>query len=117
MVEKMTCDCEEVHEEALQFVKENALSLETYEDLSYLFKAFSDVTRVRILHALEIHEMCVCDLADLLGVTKSAVSHQLKILKMLNLVKNRREAQTIYYSLADDHVKTILEIGLEHINE
>ena len=74
-------------------------------------------TRIQILHALEHGEMCVCDLAVLLGVTKSAISHQLKALRLANLVKFRREAQIVYYSLADDHVKEILDKGLEHLHE
>ena len=80
-------------------------------------KAVRHGTRVQILHALELHEMCVCDLAALLGITKSAVSHQLKALKLANLVKFRREGQVVYYSLADDHVNAILDIGFEHIRE
>ena len=88
-----------------------------YIELAALFKIFGDGTRVQILHALEQSEMCVCDLAVLLGVTKSAVSHQLKALRMANLVKFRREAQTVYYSLADDHVKQILDMGFDHLNE
>ena len=82
-----------------------------------LMKMFSDPTRLLILHALEKHEMCVCDLSVLLGVTKSAVSHQLKSLRMSGLVKNRREGQNVYYSLADAHVQAIIDTGLEHINE
>ena len=78
---------------------------------------FDDKTRVKILHALEQNEMCVCDLAVLLGVTKSAVSHQLKALRLANLVKYRREAQIVYYSLADEHVKEILDIGFNHLYE
>ena len=70
-----------------------------------------------ILHALELHEMCVCDLAALLGVTKSAISHQLKALRLSNLVKFRREGQNVYYALADDHVKQILDIGFDHLRE
>ena len=71
----------------------------------------------RLLHALEMHELCVCDLAALLGVTKSAVSHQLKTLRLANLVKPRRDGQVVYYSLADDHVRAILNMGFEHIRE
>ncbi len=88
-----------------------------YTDLSALFKLFGDSTRLRILHALEQKEMCVCDIAELLGLTKSAVSHQLKDLRLANLVKYRREAKTVYYSLADSHVKAIIDIGIEHLTE
>ncbi|MBR6421309.1 helix-turn-helix transcriptional regulator, partial [bacterium] len=82
-----------------------------------LFKMFGDPSRMRLLHALSMHEMCVCDLAVLLGVTKSAVSHQLKSLRLLNLVKYRKEGQVAFYSLADDHVEAIIKIGFEHIRE
>ena len=82
-----------------------------------MFKLFGDSTRIQILHALEQNEMCVCDLAVLLGMTKSAISHQLKALKLANLVKFRREAQIIYYSLADEHVKEMIDKGFEHIHE
>jgi DNA-binding transcriptional ArsR family regulator len=112
-----SCDCELIHREAVEAVSGKALPSDSYQKLADLFKMFADGTRVRLLHALEQKELCVCDLAALLGVTKSAVSHQLKSLKMANLVKFRREGQVVYYSLADDHVKTILDIGLEHINE
>ena len=87
-----------------------------YQRLAALFKMFGDGTRVKILHALEQNEMCVCDLAALLGVTKSAVSHQLKALRLANLVKFRRDGQVVYYSLADDHVKYIVDIGFDHIH-
>ena len=90
---------------------------EEYLRLAELFKMFADGTRVQILHALEQHEMCVCDLAVLLGVTKSAVSHQLKALRMANLVTFRREGQIVFYSLADDHVKAIMDKGFEHLRE
>ena len=90
---------------------------EAYADLALLFKLFGDATRVKLLHALEQEEMCVCDLAALLGVTKSAVSHQLKSLRLARLVKYRKEGQIVYYSLADDHVKKIIDMGYEHIAE
>ncbi len=112
-----TCDCEVIHQDIVNDTKNKMQPDEVYSELSMLFKMFADPTRVRILHALEQNEMCVCDLACLLGVTKSAVSHQLKALKLSNLVKSRREAQIIYYSLADDHVKEIIDMGFEHLNE
>ena len=89
---------------------------EEYLNLATLFKMFGDGTRVKILHALEQNELCVCDLAALLGMTKSAISHQLKALRLSNLVKPRRDGQVVYYSLADDHVKYILDIGFDHIH-
>ena len=97
--------------------KSEVLSNNTYDDLSNLFKMFADPTRVKILHILENKEMCVNDLADMLEVTKSAVSHQLKSLKLLNLVKYRRDGQNLYYTIADEHVEKILSTGLEHLFE
>ncbi len=114
---KYECDCEVIHEESVKKVKDQMVSDDEYLNLSDLFKMFADSTRVRILHALEKGELCVCDLAALLGMTKSAISHQLQSLRMSNLVKYRKEGQVVYYSLADDHVKIILDIGFEHINE
>lgn len=109
------CDCDVIHEEVVNEAKAKMQSKEDYVQLASLFKLFSDGTRVQILHALEQSEMCVCDLAVLLGVTKSAISHQLKALRLANLVKFRREAQIVYYSLADDHVKEIIDKGFEHL--
>ena len=85
--------------------------------LADLYKVFGDPTRIRILYALSTQEMCVCDIADLLGMTQSAISHQLRVLKQSNLVKFRREGKTVFYSLADAHVYTILAQGLEHVKE
>ena len=112
-----SADCEIIHEELVQDTKEKMLAKEQYIELASLFKLFGDGTRVQILHALEQNELCVCDIAALLGLTKSAVSHQLRALKLANLVKFRREAQTVYYSLADSHVKTLIDIAFEHIME
>ncbi len=111
------CSCEVIHEDVVRKVQSEMSSKELYIELASLFKLFGDGTRVQILHALEKHEMCVCDLACLLGLTKSAVSHQLKALRLANLVKFRREAQTVYYSLADSHVQQLLDVGFEHILE
>ncbi len=86
-------------------------------DLAELFKVFGDSTRIRILFALHEEEVCVCDLAEALSMTQSAVSHQLRILKQSKLVKSRREGKQIFYSLADDHVHTIIAQGMEHIEE
>ncbi|MCD7981652.1 MAG: metalloregulator ArsR/SmtB family transcription factor [Clostridiales bacterium] len=86
-------------------------------DLAELFKIFSDSTRIRILFILFEAEVCVCDLANMLRMTQSAVSHQLRILKQSKLVKNRREGKSIFYSLADEHVRTIIAQGLDHIEE
>lgn len=117
MQQSFSCDCDVIHEEVVSSVREKMLPKAEYLGLATLFKMFGDGTRVQILHALAQSEMCVCDLAVLLGVTKSAISHQLKALRLANLVKFRRDGQTVYYSLADDHVKQILSIGLEHLHE
>ena len=117
MEKRTMCDCEVIHEEIVNSVKENMSDKGEYLELASLFKLFGDGTRVQILHALEQHEMCVCDIASLLGLTKSAVSHQLKALRLSNLVKFRKDGQIVYYSLSDEHVKTILDIGFEHLRE
>ncbi|MCR5682859.1 MAG: metalloregulator ArsR/SmtB family transcription factor [Clostridiales bacterium] len=117
MAKKVTCECDVIHEETVRYVKGLLSDRGEYDDLASLFKLFGDGTRAEMLHALEQHEMCVCDLAALLGVTKSAVSHQLKALRLANLVKFRREGQIVYYTLADDHVKAILDVGFAHLRE
>lgn len=117
MEKQPVCDCEVIHADVVNSVQEKMSSREDFNKLANLFKMFADGTRVQILWALEQSEMCVCDLAVLLGMTKSAISHQLKSLRLSNLVKFRKEGQVVYYSLADDHVKDILSRGFEHINE
>ena len=111
------CDGVCVHEDLLQKVTAQMPKEETLYDLAELFKVFGDSTRIRILFVLFEEEVCVCDLAEALQMTQSAVSHQLRILKGARLVKYRREGKTVYYSLADDHVREIIDCGLEHISE
>lgn len=111
------CDTIEVHEELLKIVNEKMPKEEELYDLAELFKVFGDSTRIRILFVLFEAEVCVCDLAEVLHMTQSAVSHQLKILKQNKLVKSRRVGKSIFYSLADSHVRTIIDQGLEHIEE
>ncbi len=111
------CDCNAIHEDIVERVKSNMVAEESLYDLAELFKVFGDSTRTRILWALDEAEMCVCDLAYLLNMTQSAVSHQLRVLKQAKLVKNRREGKIVFYSLEDEHVRLIFELGLEHINE
>ena len=106
-----------VHEEAVERVLGEMPGDETLYDLAELFKVFGDSTRIKILYALFEAELCVCDISKLLGLTQSAVSHQLRVLKGSRLVKFRREGKTVFYSLADDHVKTIIDQGLEHVSE
>jgi len=117
MQQNFTCDCDVIHEDVVNEVKSKMQPKDEYIQLASLYKMFGDATRTQILHALEHHEMCVCDLAVLLGITKSAVSHQLKALRLSNLVKFRKEGQIVYYSLADDHVKLIIDMGMEHLSE
>lgn len=98
-------------------IEEYPIGEETLYNLAELFKVFGDPTRIRILYALSAHEFCVQDIADTLSMTQSAISHQLRILKQMSLVKYRRDGKTVYYSLADDHVSTIMKQGLEHVCE
>ena len=111
------CDSVEVHADLLKLVREKMPKEEELYDLAELFKVFGDSTRIRILFVLFEAEVCVCDLAEHLQMTQSAVSHQLKILKQNKLVKSRREGKSIFYSLADAHVRTIIDQGLEHVGE
>ena len=111
------CDDNVIHPALLKIVNEKMPEETELYDLAELFKMFGDSTRIRILFVLSEAEVCVCDLAEALNMTQSAISHQLKILKQSKLVKNRREGKSIFYSLADEHVKSILELGLEHIEE
>ncbi len=111
------CDCEVIHAEVVDEVRGQMPQGKDFYDLSNLYKLFSDNTRVRILWALSVSEMCVCDLAVLLDMTKSAISHQLKSLRLGNLVKYQKQGKVVYYSLADEHVKEIFEKGFEHIHE
>ena len=106
-----------VHEKTVQKVLGEMPDDETLYDLAELFKVFGDSTRVKILYALFESELCVCDIAQLLGLTQSAVSHQLRVLKASRLVKPRRDGKTVFYSLADDHVRKIIAQGMDHIME
>ena len=114
---EICCDCSAIHEETITYVRQDISSDDQLAAMSKLFKVFGDGTRINILAALNCHEMCVCDLAVLMDMTKSAVSHQLKVLRDNNLVKFEKKGKHAYYSLADDHVKEILDVALEHINE
>lgn len=111
------CEAVEIHKDRLKIVSETLPDENELYDLAELFKVFGDSTRIRILYVLFEAEVCVCDLAEALNMTQSAISHQLKILKQNRLVKSRREGKSIFYSLADDHVKTIIAQGREHITE
>ncbi len=111
------CDTTEVHQSLIDIVNEKLPPEDELYNLAELFKVFGDSTRIRILFVLFEAEVCVCDLAQALNMTQSAISHQLRILKQNKLVKNRREGKSIFYSLADDHVRTIIAQGLNHIEE
>ncbi len=106
-----------VHENLVHQIENGMPSEEIMQGLAELFKVFGDATRVKLLCALFQSESCVCGLAEAIGMTQSAVSHQLRILKQMKLVKNRREGKTIYYSLADAHIQSIINQGMEHITE
>ena len=111
------CDYMHLHEKVIEQVQEEMPEEEILYDLAELFKVFGDSTRIKIWYVLFQSEMCVCDIAQLLNMSQSAISHQLRVLKQAQLVKYRREGKTVFYSLADAHVNTILNQGLEHIEE
>ncbi|MDR5658423.1 metalloregulator ArsR/SmtB family transcription factor [Serpentinicella sp. ANB-PHB4] len=111
------CDSTIIHEDIINAVKESMPEEERLYDLAEIFKVFGDTTRIKILYALFASEMCVCDIAVLLNMTQSAISHQLRVLKQARLVKFRKEGKVVYYSLDDDHIKQIFDQGLNHINE
>jgi len=111
------CDCDVIHEDVVARVRAVMPDGDRFYDLANLYKMFADFTRVKILWALSCEDMCVCDLAVLLGMTKSAISHQLKSLRLANLVRFNKQGKIAYYSLADSHVKDIFEKGFEHVDE
>lgn len=112
-----TCAQVIIHDDIVKRVQENMPQEDNLYDLAELFKVFGDSTRIKIIWALFQSEMCVCDIAYLLNMTQSAISHQLRVLKAAKLVRNRRSGKTVYYSLADSHIKQIFEMGMEHIAE
>ena len=111
------CDCEEVHADAVAKRRAQMPDIEQLYDLADFFKLFGDSTRLNILFAIDGDPLCVCDIAELLGMTRSAVSHQLRILRDSRLIVCRRSGKNVFYSLADDHVREIIETALEHLNE
>ena len=115
----MVCHCEacQIHEDVVKAVTDHMPDEDQLYDLAEVFKVFGDSTRIKILYVLFEAELCVCDIAQLLNMTQSAISHQLRILKQNRLVKNRRDGKSVFYSLADGHVKTIISQGMEHIQE
>lgn len=111
------CEFMHVHKDIVEQVNREMPGEEELFDLAELFKIFGDSTRIRILYVLFEAEMCVCDIAQLLGMTQSAISHQLQVLKKSKLVKYRRDGKTVFYSLSDNHVRSILDQGMEHVTE
>lgn len=111
------CSTVIIHSDVVDKTKSRMPVDETFFELAEFFKMFGDSTRIKILWALFENEMCVCDIAALLNMTQSAISHQLRVLKQAKLVKNRKEGKVVYYSLDDNHIKQVLDQGLEHINE
>lgn len=111
------CQVNIIHDETVNSVREKMLENEQFEKLSMFFKAIGDVTRIKILHSLSHSKMCVCDIAALLGMTESAISHQLRVLKQAELVKNEKQGKIVYYSLSDAHVSLVFNNALEHIME
>ena len=110
-------ECTIIHEDVIARAREAMVDDKHFHNLANLFKMFADNTRLKILWALSKEKMCVCDLAALLGMTKSAISHQLKSLRLANLVKNDKQGKCVYYSLVDCHAKEIFDKGFEHILE
>ncbi|MGE5652846.1 MAG: ArsR/SmtB family transcription factor [Bacillota bacterium] len=109
------CEIMCIHEESVRKVREQLLPPETAELMAETFKAMGDPTRISIIHALSVSEMCVCDLAAVLEMTQSAISPQLRVLRNLRLVKNRKDGKVVYYSLDDDHIIRLFAQGLEHV--
>ena len=112
-----SCEFIHVHEDIVNEVEKQMPDEEQLSDLAEFFRVFGDSTRIKILYVLMCSEMCVCDIAQLVGMTQSAISHQLRVLKQMGLVKNRREGKTVFYSLTDNHIQTILSQGYDHIME
>ena len=111
----LMCDCNVIHENKVKESKKNILKLRTIEDMSNFFKILGEPTRIKILNTLDNNEMCVCDIANVLNMTKSTISHQLNILRINNIVKYKKVGKEVYYTLDDEHVKKVFEIALSHI--
>ncbi|RGU90874.1 transcriptional regulator [Clostridium sp. AF15-17LB] len=116
-LEAECCEAVCIHDDVIDRVSRQMPPQERMKELADFYKVFADATRIRILCVLLESEMCVCDLAEVLEMTQSAISHQLRVLKQAKLVKNRRDGKTVYYSLADGHIQTIISQGMEHITE
>ena len=115
--ERFSCDCDVIHEDVVYRVREKMPETEGFYNLANFYKLLADKTRVQILWALSNESMCVCDLAVLLSMTKSAISHQLRALRLSNLVKFEKKGREVYYLLIDDHIRDILDNAFKHIEE
>lgn len=113
---ELMCDCNIIHQNAVNIALKNKPKEKELENLTALFKILGDSTRTKILWILDHHEMCVCDIANVLNMTKSSISHQLAILREAGIVRFRRSGKEVYYTLDDEHISRLYEIGLEHIN-
>lgn len=114
---EQSCDCEIIHKDIVDLAQKNILPQHTLFEMTKFYKAFADTTRIKIINALSVHEMCVCDISVLLNMTKSAVSHQLNYLKKLNIIAPNKQGKIVFYSLADDHVEKLFKLCHEHIIE
>jgi ArsR family transcriptional regulator len=115
--EHLVCESTVIHKDRIKKVRSRIPDVKDLEELADLFKSLGDLTRIKILHALSVSEMCVCDLSNLLGMQQSAISHQLKILRLNDLVLARKAGKVVYYSLADEHVQGIFALGMIHVTE
>lgn len=112
---ELVCDCNIIHEDAVNMAIKNRPDVKELINLSELFKILGDLTRIKIIWTLDNNEMCVCDIANVLNMTKSSISHQLAILKNAGIVRYRKSGKEVYYTLDDEHINKLYEIGLEHI--
>lgn len=109
------CDCNIIHEDVVKVTLEKMPKQELFNNLAEFFKIIGDITRTKILYALDQNEMCVCDIANVLGMSKSSISHQLAVLRKSGIVKCRKDGKEVYYTLDDEHIQKVFEVGIEHV--
>ncbi len=114
-INEFMCDCNIIHQDVVDNTLKKMPKQSLFDNLAEFFKIIGDPTRTKILFALDQNEMCVCDIANVLGMTKSSISHQLATLKKSGIVKSRRDGKEVYYTLDDEHIKQVFEVGIEHI--
>ena len=114
-INEFMCDCNIIHKDVVESTLKKMPKQGLFDNLAEFFKIIGDPTRTKILFALDQNEMCVCDIANVLGMTKSSISHQLATLKKSGIVKSRRDGKEVYYTLDDEHVQQVFEVGIEHI--